>query len=97
MTLGENIDNPEFFIERYFAPALQRIDGVGEVDIHGDNRREIRISLDQEKLRSHNVDVFELSRRLRDQNLNLSAGRVVEGGTGIHGSLSGTDRRSELS
>ena len=80
MTLGENIDNPEFFIERYFAPALQRIDGVGEVDIHGDNRREIRISLDQEKLRSHNVDVFELSRRLRDQNLNLSAGRVVEGG-----------------
>lgn len=80
MTLGENIDNPEFFIERYFAPALQRIDGVGEVEVHGDSRREIRISLDQEKLRSHNVDVFALSARLRDQNLNLSAGRVVEGG-----------------
>lgn len=80
MTLGEKIDNSEYFIERYFAPALQRIDGVGEVEIHGDSRREIRISLDQEKLRSHNVDVYELSARLRDQNLNLSAGRLIEGG-----------------
>lgn len=80
MTLGEKIDNPEFFIERYFAPALQRIDGVGEVDVHGDSRREIRISLDQEKLRSHNIDLFRLSNELRSQNLNLSAGRINEGG-----------------
>ncbi len=80
MTMGPEIENPEYFIERYFAPALQRIDGVAEVDIQGDSRREIRISLDQEKLRSHNIDIFALSSRLRNQNLNLSAGRVSEGG-----------------
>ncbi len=80
MTMGDNIENPEYFIERYFAPALQRIDGVGEVDIKGDSGREIRISLDQEKLRSHNIDIFELSAKLRNQNLNVSAGRVSEGG-----------------
>ena len=80
MTLGDKIENPDFFIERYFAPALQRIDGVGEVDIKGDSRYEIRISLDQEKLRSHNIDVYRLSSDLRNQNFNLSAGRIVEGG-----------------
>ncbi|HCR31475.1 MAG TPA: hypothetical protein DIV79_15830 [Opitutae bacterium] len=80
LTLGPNIDNPEYFIERYIEPALQRIDGVGDVDIKGDASREVRISLDQEKLKAHNIDVYELSRNLRDQNLNLSAGRVMEGG-----------------
>jgi len=80
ITLGPNIDNPDYFIERYIEPALQRIDGVGDVDIKGDANREVRISLDQEKLKAHNIDVYELSRNLRDQNLNLSAGRVMEGG-----------------
>ena len=80
LTLGPNIDNPEYFIERYIEPALQRIDGVGDVDIKGDASREVRVSLDQEKLKAHNIDVYELSRNLRDQNLNLSAGRVMEGG-----------------
>lgn len=80
LTLGPEIDNPEYFIERYIEPALQRIDGVGDVDIKGDASREVRISLDQEKLKAHDIDVYELSRNLRDQNLNLSAGRVTEGG-----------------
>jgi len=80
LTLGPNIENPEFFIERYIEPALQRIDGVGDADIKGDASREVRISLDQEKLKAHNIDVYELSSSLRDQNLNLSAGRVMEGG-----------------
>ncbi len=80
MTLGEKIDNPDYFLERYFTPALQRIDGVGEVDIHGDSRQEIQISLDQEKLRSHNINIYELTNNLRNQNLNLSAGRITEAG-----------------
>ena len=80
MTLGEHIENPEFFIERYLRPALQRIDGVGDVDIKGTQYKEVRISLDQEKLRAHNVDINDLISALKSDNLNLSAGRVREGG-----------------
>lgn len=80
MTLGDKIDNPEFFIERYLRPALQRIDGVGDVDIRGTQDREVRVELDQEKLRAHNVDINRLMGELRNANLNLSAGRVQEGG-----------------
>jgi HAE1 family hydrophobic/amphiphilic exporter-1 len=80
MTLGDHIENPEFFIERYLRPALQRIDGVGDVDIKGTQYKEVRISLDQEKLRAHNVDINRLTSTLKSDNLNLSAGRVREGG-----------------
>ncbi|MBT7865694.1 MAG: efflux RND transporter permease subunit, partial [Opitutales bacterium] len=80
MTLGDHIENPEFFIERYLRPALQRIDGVGDVDIKGTQYKEVRISLDQEKLRAHNVDINRLTSALKSDNLNLSAGRVREGG-----------------
>ncbi len=80
MSLGDNIENPEFFIERYLRPALQRIDGVGDVDIRGTQDRVVRISLDQEKLRAHNVDINRLTSELRNYNLNLSAGRISEGG-----------------
>ena len=80
MTLGDGIDNPEFFIERYFRPALQRIDGVGDVDVMGLSLKEVRISLDQEKLHAHDIDINQLGSDLRNHNLNLSAGRVTEGG-----------------
>ena len=79
MTLDE-VDNPEYFLERYFQPALQRIDGVGNVEVYGLARREVRISFDQEKLKSLGIDVFQLTNRLRNENFNLSAGRVTEGG-----------------
>ena len=65
MTLGDGIDNPEFFIERYFRPALQRIDGVGDVDVKGLSYKEVRISLDQEKLRAHDIDINRLGSALR--------------------------------
>ena len=78
--MGDNIDNPEFFIERYLRPALQRINGVGDVDIRGTQDREVRVALEREKLRSHNIDINQLMGELRNFNLNLSAGRVTEGG-----------------
>jgi len=79
MTL-DDVENPEYFLERYFQPALQRIDGVGNVQVWGLVNGEVRISFDKEKLRSLGVNVFELTNRLRNENFNLSAGRVVEGG-----------------
>ncbi|MEM9159730.1 MAG: efflux RND transporter permease subunit [Verrucomicrobiota bacterium] len=80
MTLGEEIEDVEFFIDRYIQPALERIDGVGDVDIKGFGRREVEVAFDQEKLKAHNIDIYQLTNSLRLENYTLSAGKIDESG-----------------
>jgi HAE1 family hydrophobic/amphiphilic exporter-1 len=79
MTFDEENMDVDFLAERYVLPAFQRINGVGNVEINGVRGREVRIELDQDKLKAHNISVVTLGQSLSDQNFNLSAGKVVEG------------------
>ncbi len=83
-TLEGNFSDPQFLLETHLRPALQRIEGVGNVDIWGGRERQIIIELDQEKVRSHRVNVYELVGKLRNQNFALPGGSVREGGKKIY-------------
>ena len=51
LTIREGtIPDVDYFIERYIKPALERIEGVGEVDIKGLSDKEMRVAFDQNKL-----------------------------------------------
>ena len=58
---------------------LESVSGVGQVQIVGGADREIQIRLDPELMRAFNVTVTEVAAALRQQNLELPAGRMLQG------------------
>ena len=80
---GDQVDAP-LLIENYLDPALSRVTGVGNVQLWGLQNKEVLVELDQGKVRSHGVNVFETISNLRDQNLTMPGGWVIEGGKKIY-------------
>ncbi len=78
MSIDESKVDVDYASDRYILPALQRINGVGNVEMNGVRGREIRIELDHDKVKAHNISVARLAATLNNQNFNLSAGLVEE-------------------
>ena len=81
-TLTANRDlrvNYDFLDARVKKP-LERIAGVGNVELWGTDRQQVNIFLRLGDIKSHGVDVGRLFRALDGSNLNLSLGRISEGG-----------------
>lgn len=65
--------------DKQIKPKLENIAGVGQIQIVGGLRREIRVWVDPEKMRGFNLSVSDVATALRQQNLVLPAGSVTEG------------------
>lgn len=63
-------------------PRLSRVDGVAEVQIFASKPEpEVLIEFDQDKLRTHNVPLYQVITNLQMANLNLSVGELLDGET----------------
>ncbi|CAA6799595.1 MAG: Acriflavin resistance protein / Multidrug efflux system CmeDEF [uncultured Sulfurovum sp.] len=58
-------------------PKLQRIQGVGEVDIIGYQDREIRIFIDPSLLNRYGITPKELQGSIASQNVKLGVGKII--------------------
>ncbi len=58
-------------------PKLQRIKGVGAVDILGYRDREIRIYLDPDKLNKYGLTSYELRAIIASQNISQGVGKII--------------------
>lgn len=67
------------FIEDQIQPRLERIDGVGSVDLLGGRIRQIQVRLQPEKIRSLNIAPQTVVQVLKAQNLTLPAGSIEQG------------------
>ena len=68
-------------VEDVIKPKIQRINGVASVDVRGIEKKQLLVELDLDRLKSHNIDTYSLRRYLRTNNINVSAGDLVEGST----------------
>ena len=59
-------------------PGLLRLDGVVNVSVGGMEEKQLIVELDQERLQAHNVDMPALAWQVRNNNVNLSLGRVLD-------------------
>ena len=67
---------------------LLLLPGVGVVDLFGAREREIRIALDETRLRSHQLTVGEVVSLIRSTSLNLSGGNLrADSGTMVLSAL----------
>ncbi|MCY3760463.1 MAG: efflux RND transporter permease subunit, partial [Gemmatimonadetes bacterium] len=78
--LDGDYGDPQELLEKHLRTELQRIDGVGQVDLWGGPGKEVFIYTDQEKVRSHRVDLYRVGTQLASHNFTLPAGYVHEGG-----------------
>ena len=67
--LAENIVKPRF----------ERVDGVAAVNVSGGRTREVRVEVDQDRLRALGLSVLQIEDTLRGENLNIPSGRIKQG------------------
>ncbi len=67
------------FAEDVVRERLERVSGVGRVDIYGTSRRELRVEIDPLRLARYRLTLGEVLARLRGADAAISAGEVEEG------------------
>ncbi len=64
------------WVDQRLRPQLLTVSGIASVDVSGGLVREIRVTLDQERLRHYNVTVSDVLNTLRNENQNVAVGNV---------------------
>ena len=70
----------ERLTEDLVVPRLLRLDGVADVEVRGLQDEQVMIDLDPEAMASLGVEVDDLTRSLRANNVDLAGGYLVDGG-----------------
>ncbi len=67
------------FADDRLKPDLESVDGSAAVKVSGGYEDEIQIFVDQGKLAQLNLSIETIAQRLREENVNLSGGRLEQG------------------
>ena len=68
------------YAEDDLKPALERLSGVGSVDVVGGRAREMHVWLRPDALRTYQLTADDVIRALAAQNLEVPGGRIEDGG-----------------
>ncbi len=77
---GRDLSASWDLLEQHIIAPLQRLPGVGRVNIDGVAPTQVSVYLRLERLLAHGVDVSQLFRRLQAANVELTVGRVTDRG-----------------
>ncbi len=76
---SSDLSGIRYLSEEFVKSDLESIDGVAAVRISGGFEEEIHVELDEQKLASLGVSIQEVTIRLGQENINLTAGTLQEG------------------
>ena len=77
---GMTVEQLSWFVDDTVAREVQSLKGVGDVNRFGGVEREIRVSLDPQKLLALGVTAAQVNEQLRQDNVDLGGGRGEIGG-----------------
>ena len=80
---GDFVD-PYQVLDVHVRPELQRVEGVGTVEVWGEAGKQVRIELDQARLKGHGIQPYQIGSQLASQNFTIPGGYVMEGGRKIY-------------
>ncbi len=78
-TFPPEVEDPYFVVDHYIKRIIERIDGVGNVEIWGADEKSIQILIDQDKVKAFRLNMYEVINELRSDNFAISSGWVYEG------------------
>lgn len=76
---GADVMEMKAIADNTIKPRLERIKGVGKVEISGGLEKQILIEIDPNKLENYNMDVNNIVNVLRASNINIPGGTIYEG------------------
>ncbi len=65
------------FIKDNIRPALEQVPGVAAITLVGGKQREIRVEVDNSKLRAYDISLMQVAQALGSDNLDFPAGTVT--------------------
>mgnify|MGYP001294544251 CR=1 FL=1 len=80
------------WVEFRLRPQLLTIPGLASVDVSGGLVREVQVVIDQERLRSYGLTVFQIIQAIRNANQDVAAGRISSPEREIVGKTAGKFR-----
>ena len=85
---SKNKEYDETYIQNYakinLVPKLQRVKGVGQVNVFGAKDYSMRIWIDPEKMASYNVAPKDIQAALMEQNVEAAPGKFGENADGVY-------------
>ncbi|MFC5756600.1 efflux RND transporter permease subunit [Rhizobium sp. GCM10022189] len=69
------LEELSWFVDDTIKRALQGQPGIGRIDRYGGSDREIRVSLNQDKLNAYGINAADVNQQLRGTNVDLGSGR----------------------
>ncbi|PKL18185.1 MAG: hypothetical protein CVV49_07250 [Spirochaetae bacterium HGW-Spirochaetae-5] len=79
---GLTSDDTRDFADRKIKPALQRVDGISEINVAGGVISEIHIETDRSRLEARGLTLSDISSAVRSSNISIPGG-TIETGSGI--------------
>ena len=80
-TVPDQLEDPYPYVVQRIQRPLERIEGVGQVEIWGVHEKSVWVDFDREALAAYGVDIGTLLGKLRGDNFQLSGGRITERGS----------------
>ena len=78
MSASANMDDVAFYdlIDKRIAPVISRVTGIAQVNLIGGSEREIKVSLNADKLQGYNLAVPQVQQMILSSNLDFPTGSV---------------------
>ncbi|MDP2314484.1 MAG: efflux RND transporter permease subunit [Pseudomonadota bacterium] len=80
ISVPEGVEDLHYLVTRVLQKRIERIPGVGRVDVWGVDEAVVWIDFDREALMSHGIDLVGLMERLGSDNFQLASGQVTDRG-----------------
>ncbi|MBK5208253.1 MAG: efflux RND transporter permease subunit [Flavobacteriaceae bacterium] len=85
---SDNKEYDETFVQNYakinIVPQLQRVKGVGQVNIFGSKDYSMRVWIDPQKMAMYNIMPSDIQAALREQNIEAAPGKFGENAEGVY-------------
>jgi len=78
--LTANIPSTELYdlVKNKIKPMISTINGISQVDIVGGEEREIRINVDNNKLKAHGISILQITQAIRSANMEFPTGKIKD-------------------
>jgi HAE1 family hydrophobic/amphiphilic exporter-1 len=76
---AEQLKQMRTFADEELKRRLEALSGVAAVRLSGGLEQEVHIELNQQKLSQLNLNADQIKRRINEENINVSAGKVIQG------------------
>ena len=73
------LDELRDLVDNKLVARLERLDGVGTIQVSGGLEREVHVDVDLERLKAYGLPIQQVISAVKGENLNLPGGRLVEG------------------